>query len=131
MSGRFACAANCIDGRVQEAVTTYLREAYGVDWVDMVTEPGINLILARDTDTEVVFNIMRRIRTSVQGHGSRVVAIVGHPDCKGNPAEKSEQTEHLRRAKATTQQYDFHADITIVLLWVNDDWRTVEVIDPT
>ena len=48
----FACAINCMDGRVQGAVKNYIKENYKIDYVDMVTEPGPNKILAENPSAD-------------------------------------------------------------------------------
>jgi len=123
-SKTFAGAINCMDGRVQDAVKKYMQKNYSVDYVDMVTEPGPNKILADNLDSAVIENIKRRVKISVNHHGSKVVAIVGHFGCAGNPAEKEEQIEHLKKAKETVEFFGFEAEV--VLLWVDSDWQTVE-----
>ena len=123
---KFACAINCMDGRVQDAVKDYIKENYGVDYVDMVTEPGPNKILADNTDRAVIENIKKRVGISVEHHGSKVVAITGHFGCAGNPAEKEEQIDHLQKAKKTVESFGF--PVEIVLLWVDGDWKTVEKV---
>jgi len=128
LDSQFASAANCIDGRVQAPVAAYLTRNYGVKFVDMITEPGINLILAENADSTVVENIKKRLGVSVYHHGSRVIAIVGHPDCGGNPANKEDQILHLRQAQKTVESFGF--PVEIILLWVNEDWDTVELIAP-
>lgn len=47
----FATTINCMNGRVQIPVIDYMKSKYGVDYVDMVTEPGPNKI-HRKTETE-------------------------------------------------------------------------------
>ena len=123
---KFACAINCMDGRVQDAVKNYMQKNYGVDYVDMVTEPGPNKILADDSNEEIVENIKKRVEISVHHHDSKVVAIVGHFGCAGNPTEREEQIEHLRQAKKTVELFRF--PVEIVLLWVDGDWQTVELV---
>ena len=123
---KFASAINCMDGRVQDAVKDYIKENYGVDYVDMVTEPGPNKILADNTDRAVIENIKKRVGISVEHHGSKVVAITGHFGCAGNPAEKEEQIDHLQKAKKTVESFGF--PVEIVLLWVDGDWKTVEKV---
>jgi len=127
---KFACAINCMDGRVQDAVKKYMQENYGVDYVDMVTEPGPNKILA---DKEwgsayapgvIIENIKKRVEISVHHHNSKIVAIVGHFGCAGNPAEKLEQIDHLKMAQKTVEGFNLGAEV--VLLWVDGDWTTVE-----
>ncbi len=125
---KFACAINCMDGRVQDAVKKYMQDNYSVDYVDMVTEPGPNKILA-DASTgsgQIIENIKKRVEISVHHHGSKVVAIIGHFGCAGNPTEKEEQIKHLQEAKKTVEGFGF--SVEIVLLWVDGDWQTVEKI---
>ena len=113
-----------MDGRVQDAVKNYIKENYGVDYVDMVTEPGPNKILASPEPAEgLVENIKKRVEISVHHHGSKVVAIVGHFGCAGNPAEKEEQIQHLKKAEEVVKSFGF--PVEVILLWVDGDWKTV------
>jgi hypothetical protein len=121
---KFACAINCMDGRVQDAVKNFMQKNYNVEYVDMVTEPGPNKILAHNSDLAVIENIKKRVEVSVHHHGSKVVAIVGHFGCAGNPTEKEEQIQHLKKAEATVIGFGFNVET--VLLWVDGDWTTVE-----
>jgi hypothetical protein len=123
---KFACVINCMDGRVQDAVKKYMQENYGVDYVDMVTEPGPNKILADDLEKSLEDDIKKCVGVSVHHHGSKIVAIAGHAKCAGNPATKEEQIEHLRKAKKTAEGFGY--PVEIILLWVADDWKTVELI---
>ena len=115
-----------MDGRVQDAVKDYIKGKYGVDYVDMVTEPGPNKILADNADKAVIENIKKRVEVSVHHHGSKVVAIIGHFGCAGNPTEKAEQITHLQKAKKTIKSFGF--PVEIILLWVDSDWKTVELV---
>lgn len=123
---KFACVINCMDGRVQDAVKDYMKQNYSVDYVDMVTEPGPNKILADNTDSAVVEDIKKCVGISVHHHGSKVIAVVGHFGCAGNPTEKAKQIEHLNNAKKTVENFGFDAEV--ILLWVDGDWQTVEKI---
>jgi hypothetical protein len=123
----FACAINCMDGRIQDAVKNYMKEQYAVDYVDMVTEPGPNKILAENTDLPVIENIKKRVKISVHHHGAKVVAIVGHFGCAGNPVEKEEQIAHLKKAKENFQPSC--ADAEIVLLWVGEGFKIAEKVN--
>ena len=123
----FACAINCMDGRIQDAVKNYIKEHHGVDYVDMVTEPGPNKILADNADAGAVENIKKRVGISVEHHGANVIAIVGHFGCAGNPVEKDQQVEHLRQAKKTVESFGFPAEI--ILLWVGEGWQQAERVE--
>lgn len=109
---------------MQDAVKDYMQKNYGVDWVDQVTEPGPNKILADNADSAIIENIKKRVEISVHHHGSKVVAIAGHFGCAGNPTEKEEQIGHLKKAEEAVKQFGF--PVEIVLLWVDGDWTTVE-----
>ncbi len=121
----FATAINCMDGRTQLPVIEYLKGRFGVEYVDAVTEPGPNRILAEDTDEAAVASILRRVDISVHKHGSGAVAIVGHHDCAGNPAGKDEQWAQLRSAAALlTGKYP---QVEVIALWVDENWQVGEV----
>ena len=85
MSSEFATAINCMDGRVQMPVIEYMKSKYGIDYVDMITEPGPNKILSENKDKNSIDSIKRRVKISVEAHKSRLIAVVGHHDCAGNP----------------------------------------------
>jgi len=121
-----------MDGRVQDAVKNYMQKNYSVDYVDVVTEPGPNKILAENSDKAIIENIKKRVEISVHHHGSKVVAIIGHFGCAGNPTEKEVQIGHLKKAEETVKSFGLPAQagfpVEIILLWVNGDWQTVEKI---
>ena len=115
-----------MDGRVQKPVYHFLKENYGIDFVDMITEPGPNKILAENKDTAIVENIKKRVGISVHHHGAKVIAVVGHFGCAGNPVEKKEQIKHLHKAKETVESFGFN--IEVILLWVADGWSKAEAV---
>jgi len=115
-----------MDGRIQEAVAKHMKRVYGVEYVDMVTEPGPNVILAKGTNQSVIQNIRNRVNISVGHHGSKIVAIVGHSDCAACPEGKDAQCDYLRKAKKTVESFGFNVEIT--LLWVGYDFTSVEII---
>jgi carbonic anhydrase len=113
----FCTAINCMDGRTQLTVINYLQKHFGVVHVDMITEAGPNKILAEGVDANAVRSIQRRIDISVNKHGSVGMAIVGHEDCGGNPAEKPQQLEQLKAARAFLQET--YPDVPRIALWVD------------
>ena len=46
----FATAINCMDGRTQEPIISWAKKAFEVDYVDAITEPGPDKILAEGPD---------------------------------------------------------------------------------
>ncbi|MBF0431565.1 MAG: hypothetical protein HQK83_09815 [Fibrobacteria bacterium] len=121
----FYTAVNCIDGRVQLPVINYLMSRFGVKYIDSVTEPGPNLILAKKDDDETIASIIKRIRISVDHHKSSGIAVVGHYDCAGNPAPCEDQAEHTCEAIKTIKEA--FPDIDLLGLWVDENWEVSEV----
>ena len=114
-----------MDGRVQLPVIEYLKRRFGADYVDVVTEPGPNLILARQDNSDFVESIFDRIKISVERHHSVGIAIAGHHDCAGNPASKEVQILHIR--DAITVVHGRYSQIETIGLWVDENWKVNEV----
>jgi hypothetical protein len=121
----FCTAINCMDGRVQLPVIEYLRKRFDVEYVDSITEPGPNRILARQSDSGLVESILDRIRISVERHKSVGIAVVGHYDCAGNPATREEQTRQTLDAMGAIRRK--HPDVNVIGLWVDEQWEVTEL----
>jgi hypothetical protein len=121
----FGTAVNCMDGRVQIPICNWLRNQYGVDYVDMITEPGPVRFLAEDQDLWVSASIQRRLEISVNRHKSELVAIAGHHDCAGNPVPKETQLKQIVAAIKTVKGWNFK--VRVIGLWVNENWEVQEV----
>ena len=114
-----------MDGRTQLPVIEWMKRRHGVDYVDSITEPGPVKILAEAGMSSPARSIMGRLAVSVERHGSRVVALVIHHDCTGNPEPKAKQLAQLRKARETVRNWGF--DVRLVGLWVDRNWRVHEV----
>ncbi|MCP4644255.1 MAG: hypothetical protein GY851_27680 [bacterium] len=68
---------------------------------------------------------MRRVELSVLNHQSKGIAVVGHEDCAGNPADKEQQILHLQEALRVLGQRFWSIDI--VAIWVDLEGRVEEV----
>lgn len=121
----FCTAINCMDGRVQLPVIHYLRNRYGVEYVDMVTEPGANGMLATREPQSLRRSILERVDISVMKHGSKAIAVVGHAECAGNPAGKEEQLAQIKEGVQTVQ--DLYPTVECIGLWLDTDWVVQEV----
>jgi len=122
---KFATAINCMDGRAQMPVIEWLRKEYEINYIDMITEPGPNKILAENKDSHVIESIKRRVEISLNRHASNLVAIVGHHDCAGNPVKKDRQLKQIRSAIKTVKSWNF--EIQIIGLWVDENWEVHRV----
>jgi hypothetical protein len=126
MKGRtFGTAINCMDGRVQLPVTAWMKETFKLDYVDKITEPGADKLVALG-ETHQVEPIKAKVQISCRAHGSTVVALAGHDDCAGNPCSKEEHLSQIRRGAQVIRSWGL--PVTIVGLWVNDRWQ-VEPVD--
>jgi hypothetical protein len=111
-----------MDGRVQLPVLTWIKANYPVDFVDVITEAGMDGVLAKQED---IAEIQRSIKVSVNLNKSTRLFIVGHHDCRGNPVDKTihrqEIIEAVKRLKPLWPTQE------IIGLWVNDRWQVEKV----
>ena len=124
---RFCTAINCMDGRVQVPVIKYLRDRFGVDYVDVVSEAGPNRILAEGSNIPAVESIERRLRISLEHHQSVGIAVVGHHDCAGNPSSAVEQ-KHQTAAAILYVRRRFRG-VPVIGLWVDENLEVSELQD--
>jgi hypothetical protein len=123
--GTFCAVVNCMDGRTQLPVIEYLKQRFNTDFVDSVTEPGPNLIVAERTPPHLFDSIIARLRISTGRHRSKAIALVGHHDCAGNPSNYRSQLAQLSKGIAVLKA-EF-PDAEIVALWVDEAWAVHEV----
>lgn len=123
-SETFAAAITCIDGRAHAPVTAWLRATCGVTFVDRITQPGADRLLASG-DAQQRASLRATAALSIAAHGARVIAVVGHHDCAANPATEHEHRQQIRAAVAEVASWSLPA--RVIGLWVNDAWQ-VEVV---
>lgn len=121
---RFALAITCLDGRVQRPVVEYLRRKYGVDYVDLITEPGPEHALTEPTRARVQAAIHRNAKFSVDGHDAELIAVTAHDDCLGNSADIETRLRQLKAAQAVVSGWDLGVDV--VALWVHGTGKVEE-----
>ena len=121
----FATAVNCIDGRVQEPVIHYVRKRFQVNYVDVITEPGVNAFLTHTGDLPRLEHLLAKIRISIEKHHSGAIAVAGHHDCAANPASRAEQESQTYRAMKILSRHN--PGIEIIGLWVDETWTVSEL----
>jgi len=121
----FCTAINCMDGRVQAPVINYLKQRFNTDYVDLITEPGPNLILAENTSDGLVNSILDRLKVSVVKHHSIGIAVVGHHDCAGNPAAKENQVIQVKKSVEKIRK--IYPTVDTIGLWVDENWMVHEL----
>jgi hypothetical protein len=124
MNFKFGTAINCIDGRTHEVVIDNMKQNYSVDGVDMVTFPGADGIFSGGHSEEIAL-AKRAVAISIEKHGSRIIAVVGHHDCAGNPGDREHHHKQIRQAVREVSLWNLHAQV--VGLYVNDK-REIEKV---
>ncbi len=122
---KFCTAITCMDGRIQLPVIKYLQKRFSAKYVDLITEPGVNRILAEQQDVNLIESILTRLSISVEKHNSIGAAVVGHYDCAGNPTSKEEQFLQIEKSiRLIRQQY---IELEIIGLWIDEKWKVNEI----
>ena len=121
---KFATAITCIDGRVQQPVVDWMKLHVNVEYVDLVTEPGPDLVLSEGT-TYVIDDIVRKARFSVERHASPVVAVCGHHDCAANGADKEKHFEQIEESVRVLLSYQL--GVRVLGLWLSE-WNSIELV---
>ncbi len=113
-----ATCLNCMDGRVQLPVLLWIKENYTVDFVDVITEAGMDGVLS---DQEDIREVLRSITISVNVNKSFKFFVAGHFDCRGNPVEEKIHCQQIKRAVERLKNYWPNHDI--IGLWVDKNWQ--------
>jgi hypothetical protein len=100
---RFAVVLNCIDGRTQQPLLDWVRRELDVRHVDVVTEPGVDGVLARGDDTALQ-GLLDKVCVSRLAHGAVALVVAGHHDCAANPGDADAHAADLTRAAAAIRQ---------------------------
>jgi|SRR5882724_3538430 len=120
----FATAITCIDGRIQQPVSDWVRLHANVRYVDLITEPGPDKVLS-EGNTEVIAEMVRKAWFSITHHGSSIIALAGHDTCAANPVSKEEHFEQIIDGVQVLISYEL--PVRIVGLWVNE-WGSVDLV---
>ena len=121
---KFATAITCIDGRVQQPISDWMKLHTNVDYVDLVTEPGPDKVLSSGP-SNLLEDIIRRARFSVLHHQSPVVAVTGHHDCAANDANRDEHLEQILEGVRVVLAHQM--GVRILGLWLNE-LNSVELV---
>ncbi len=125
MNFKFGTAINCIDGRTQEPVIIFMKQKYNIDGVDMVTFPGVDGMMSSRENSDKIDLIRREVSISIEKHHSRIIAVIGHFDCAGNPGDKYHHYAHIR--KAVHEVFSWNFDVQVAGYYVNDKLQIEEV----
>jgi len=117
----FCTLINCMDGRVQQSCNAWMRACFGAEHVDTITAPGPVKRLATGDGGE----LLDYVRISVEKHGSQSIAIAAHPECAGNPVDRSVQEEELKQAVAVLKAA--FPQTEVVALWAGLDGSVEDI----
>ena len=118
--GKFGTAINCMDGRTQIPVSDWIKEKYNIDYIDTITEPGVDKVMS-SADVGKLEQVKSKVLISINKHGSTVIAVAGHHDCAGNPVSKEERISQIKKSVDTIKSWELTAQV--VGLWVNENWQ--------
>jgi carbonic anhydrase len=113
----------CMDGRPQRKVAEYLSAFFGVSHIDTITTAGTVHHLAADTEQTAI--LLANLAISMNGHGSRRIAVVAHHDCAGNPVADETQREEV--VTAVGRLSHLYPNAQVIGLWLDEQWNVVQV----
>jgi len=116
--GKFATSVTCMDGRIQIPLANWIKENYSVDYVDTITEPGVDKKVAESNDLE---SIKTKVGISINAHGSGLIVVSGHYDCAGNPVSDDEHIAHIKKGVDIINSWNL--GVKVIGAWVDGDWK--------
>jgi len=99
-------------------ITQWLKKNHGVDYVDTITEPGVDKMFSNPGKIE---EIKAKASISVNAHGSKIIIVSGHHDCAGNPVSRQEHIEQIKGAVSTIESWNL--PVKVIGAWVNERWE--------
>ena len=115
-----------MDGRVQIPVIEWMKKTYGSDYVDVITEPGPDKLMVEERFGVAEVLIKKKVEISIQKHGSKVVAICGHYDCAGNPADMDRHIEQIKESVEIVKSWSLNVEV--IGLWIDESWEVHKVV---
>ena len=116
--GKFATSISCIDGRIQIPLNNWIKENFSVDYVDTVTEPGVDKNVTKDS---VIDSIKAKARISINAHKSELIVFSGHYNCAANPVSDEEHIEMIKKGVEVISSWNL--GVKVIGVWVDDSWN--------
>ncbi len=116
--GKFATSISCIDGRIQIPLAKWIKENYSVDYVDAITEPGVDKNITKDS---IIESIKTKARISIHAHKSELIVFSGHYDCAANPVSNEEHIELIKKGIEVISSWNL--GVKVIGVWVDDSWN--------
>ncbi len=116
--GKFATSVSCMDGRIQTPLAKWIKENYSVDYVDTITEPGVDKTI---TENSVFESIKTKVSISINAHKSELVVLSGHYDCAANQVSNEKHVELIKKGIEVISSWNL--GVTVIGVWVDDSWN--------
>ena len=116
--GKFATSVSCIDGRIQITLSKWIKENYSVDYVDTITEPGVDKTI---TENSVFESIKTKVSISINAHKSELVVLSGHYDCAANQVSNEKHIELIKQGIEVISSWNL--GVKVIGVWVDDSWN--------
>jgi hypothetical protein len=116
--GKFATSVSCIDGRIQTPLAKWIIENYSVDYVDTITEPGVDKTVAEHFELE---SLKTKVDISINAHKSDLVVLSGHYDCAANQVSNEKHIELIKKGVEVISSWNL--GVKVIGVWVDDSWN--------
>ena len=116
--GIFATSISCMDGRIQTPISEWIKENFQVDFVDTITEPGVDKVLVENPDNESIKN---KVSISINAHKSKLVVVSGHYECAANPVSDEEHISQIKKDVESISSWNL--GVEVVGVWVDNSWK--------
>ena len=116
--GKFATSVSCIDGRIQIPLAKWIKENYSVDYVDAITEPGVDKNITRDSITD---SIKTKANISIKAHKSELIVFSGHYNCAANPVSDEEHIEMIKKGVEVISSWNL--GVKVIGVYIDDSWN--------
>ena len=116
--GKFATSISCMDGRIQIPISNWIKENFSCDYVDTITEPGVDKIIAENSDLESIKN---KIAISINAHKSELIVMSGHYDCAANPVSDEDHIKLIKKDVGIISSWNL--GVNVFGIWIDNSWN--------
>jgi carbonic anhydrase len=116
--GKFATSVSCMDGRIQSPLVQWIKKNHPIDFVDVITEPGIDKKISEDSSLN---SIRAKIEISINAHKSKLIVVSGHYDCAGNPVSDGEHISQIKKGVEIISSWNL--GVNVIGIWVDNSWN--------
>jgi len=129
----FITVLDCIDGRTSLPLIDWAKEHFAAEYsgkvivLDNPTEPGMDAKILM-TSGHVVSDIKSKAEISRDKHGSRVIVIVGHDECAGNPVSEDVHLKNIKDGCSLVKGWGFERVVGVYVGDINSKTASVTTV---